>query len=352
MRVLIVKTSSMGDVIHTLPALTDAGKIFPDITFDWVVEESFAEIPGWHPLVKNVIPMAWRRWRKNLLSKQTFQEWRQFQKKLRATHYDLIIDAQGLLKSAVITCIAKGARHGLDWQSAREPLSSIFYQNTYPVLRAQHAITRVRALFSQALQYTLPNTVPDYGIDRKKLAGENSESPYLIFLHGTTWSTKHWPEEYWKDLAKRVNEAGFKVKLPWGNAAEHERASRIAASTAHAEVLPRLNLAGIAKILAGAKAIVAVDTGLCHLAAALDVPTISLYGPTDPALSGALGQSQTHLSANFPCAPCFGKTCTYRSNGGASPSPPSDFKSGLAADAICFTSLAPAVVWGALSAVL
>lgn len=344
MRVLIVKTSSMGDVIHTLPALTDAGHAIPGITFDWVVEENFAAIPLWHPLVKNVIPVAWRRWRKNLFSRKTREEWRQFRQKLNAAQYDMIIDAQGLLKSAFFSRFAKGVRYGLDWQSSRESVASLFYQHTCSVARDQHAITRVRSLFSQALSYVLPKTVPQYGVDRERfLIQATHENPYLVFLHGTTWVTKHWPEKYWAELATQANQAGFLVKLPWGNQAELERAERIAAGCSRVEVLPRSDLIQMAKILAGAKAIVAVDTGLGHLAAALDVPMVSLYGPTNPTLTGALGQSQVHLSATFPCAPCLSKVCTYQESSNAK---------SLPQEPQCFYKLSPSVVWKALADLL
>lgn len=338
MHVLIVKTSSMGDVIHTLPALTDARKAFPDITFDWLIEENFSEIPRWHPAVKKIIPIAWRRWRKNLLSAATRNEFQAFYQNLRAEKYDLIIDAQGLLKSALFSCLARGERLGLDWNSAREKWASVFYKNKFSVVREQHAVTRVRNLFSQALKYNLPQDIADYGIDREKFVAEESANPYLVFLHGTTWATKHWPEESWIELARLVTDAGYVVKLPWGNPAELERAKRIAAVSDKTEVLPRLDLAGMAKVLAGAKAIAAVDTGLGHLAAALDVPTVSLYGPTNPVLTGALGRSQVHLSAQFPCAPCLGKECVYPN---AEPTVPQ-----------CFPVLTSLMVWQALKAML
>jgi len=335
MRVLIVKTSSMGDVIHTLPALTDAVRALPQISFDWLVEENFAEIPKWHPQVRQVIPMAWRRWRKNLFSLQTLKEIVALRKKLRAEKYDLIIDAQGLVKSAFFSRFAKGLHCGLDWQSARERWAALFYQKTYTVLFEQHAVVRARSLFSKVLGYALPETTADYGIDRKKFVKDDAEQPYLVFLHGTTWATKHWPEASWIALTELAGKAGITVKLPWGNAAEHERAQRIAASSDKAIVLPKSDLAGMAKVLAGAKAIVAVDTGLGHMAAALDIPTISLYGPTDPDLTGALGKSQIHLKAQFPCSPCFRKECTYE-EGVSQPSP---------LYPPCFSSLVAGSVW-------
>lgn len=337
MRVLIIKMSSMGDIIHTLPALTDAGNAIKDIHFDWVAEENFREIPLWHPLVKNVIPIALRRWRKQLFSTETRREWREFKSKIRENNYDLIIDAQGLLKSALVSRLVKGTHIGLDYHSAREPFASLFYQRKISVAKKQHAVTRLRQLFSQAFGYVLPENAPDYGVDREKFrAVTNMQNNDLVFLHGTTWPTKHWPEEYWITLATLAAEQGYRIKLPWGNAAEQARAMRIAAVCQAAEVLPKSSLKEMACILASAKAVIAVDTGLCHLAAALDVPTISLYGPTDSTLTGALGRSQIHLQANFPCSPCFSRECTYQQAATYAVQPP------------CFTTLSPAMVMSRL----
>ena len=311
MRVLLIKTSSLGDVIHSLPALTDAARAIPGIQFDWVVEEGFAEIPTWHPAVAQVIPVAIRRWRKHLWQTLKNGEWRRFKRRLGETRYDLVIDAQGLLKSAWLSRYVKAPVAGLDRASAREPLASRFYDRTYAVPRDQHALERVRQLFAQALDYPLPAGLGDYGLDRKQLA-DAAAQPYLLFLHGTTWASKHWPETYWRRLAERMDGLGWAIRLPWGNEVEKARAERLAAGLAHAAVLPRLNLAGVAKVIAGARACVAVDTGLGHLAAALDVPCVSLYGPTLPGRVGAYGRGQVHLCASGPQAglgdrerPCF-----------------------------------------------
>ncbi len=339
MRVLIVKMSSMGDIIHTLPALTDAAHAIPDITFDWVVEENFQEIPAWHRAVKNVIPIALRRWRKNLFAAETRQEFAAFARRLRKNNYDLIIDAQGLLKSALIAAIARGVRVGPDAACARDPLASILYQKKFPVgkVKEVHAVIRTRQLFSKALGYVLSDTAPDYGCHFYK---SDAQDNYLVFLHGTTWATKHWPESYWIELAKIAAQQGFKIKISWGNQIEHERAMRIAAASDAVEILPKLALKEMATVLASAKAIVAVDTGLGHLAAALNIPTVSLYGPTNPDLTGAMGVSQKWLKADFPCSPCLGRECTYAGASTSSVQPP------------CFVTLMPARVWEELKVLL
>ena len=347
MRILLIKTSSLGDVIHTLPALTDAQAAIPGIRFDWVVEEGFAEIPVWHPAVAEVIPVAIRRWRKHPLKTLRSGEWKRFRRRLRAHQYDLIIDAQGLLKSALLTLGLKAPVVGLDSQSAREPLASRCYDERISVPRDQHAVERVRQLFAQALGYRLPKTIGDYGLDRAWLAGQQVAADYVVFRHGTTWVTKHWPELYWRQLAELATAQGLRVKLPWGNDAEKARAERIARDIEGVQVLPRLPLAGVATILAGARACVAVDTGLGHLAAALDVPTVSLYGPTNPGWSGAYGRSQLHLASDFPCAPCMSKKCKYQPTG--EDARQFDLRQELP---LCFTRLQPKRVMGELQALL
>jgi lipopolysaccharide heptosyltransferase I len=310
MRVLIVKTSSMGDVLHTLPALTDAMLAIPGIRFDWVVEEGFAQIPSWHEAVERVIPVAIRRWRKAWFSAPIKAERKAFRDTLQAVHYDVIIDAQGLVKSAaLVTRLAKGVKHGMDWQTAREPLASLFYNRRHHIARQQHAVERTRELFAQSLGYRKPETQGDYAIARHFLTQQdNPTQPYTVLLHATTRDDKHWPEAHWRELIGLLKESGLRIKLPWGAPHEEARAKRLAEGFDFVEVLPRLSLEEIAHVLAGAKFVVSVDTGLSHLTAALDRPNITLYGPTDPGLIGGYGKNQVaccsadsnlaHLDAN------------------------------------------------------
>ena len=300
MKICVVKTSSMGDVIHTLPALTDAQRAIPDLQVDWVVEQPFAEIPQWHSAVNQVIPVAIRRWRKNLFNVQTWQEWQAYKQQLQASKYDAVIDAQGLLKSALLaTRLAQGRKFGYDKNSAREGLSACFYDQQFDIPYQQHAVERIRQLFAQSLGYTVTNEIGDYGIARHFAKIEPDQpacTPYLIGIHATTRADKHWPEAYWATLLTELAAQGWEIRLPWGNAQERERAERLAQQSPRVVVLPKLTLTELAQQIAGAQAVVSVDTGLSHLTAALDKPNVILYGATDPKLIGAYGQNQYYLS--------------------------------------------------------
>ena len=294
MRVLIVKTSSMGDVLHTLPALTDAAQAIPGIRFDWVVEEGFAQIPSWHESVERVIPVAIRRWRKAWFSAPIKAERKAFREAVKAVNYDAIIDAQGLVKSAaLVTRLAHGIKHGMDWQSAREPLASLFYNRRHHIAVQQHAVERTRELFAKSLGYARPQTQGDYAIARHFIRPDSPVAePYLVFLHATTRDDKHWPEARWQELLDLLAGSAIRIKLPWGAPHEEARAKRLAEGRDNVDVLPRMSLEQVAQILASARGVVSVDTGLSHLTAALDKPNCTLYGPTDPGLIGGYGKNQ------------------------------------------------------------
>jgi heptosyltransferase I len=307
MKVLIIKTSSLGDVIHTLPALVDAKAAIPDISFDWVVEEAFVEIPSWHNAVKNVIPVAWRRWRKNITRALYTGELLNFIKTLRQNKYDLIIDAQGLMKSAVLAKIARGKCYGYDKNTIREPIAAWFYKKNIAIAKDQHAIARTRMLFARALKYrySIPTVaITDYGININQknfsqlqvINNLNNNKNYIVFLHGTSREKKCWNEQKWITLARFAADNDFVVYLPWHNNRELERAKRIAQHNDRVRILPKFNLVAMASLLQKAKAIVAVDTGLGHVAAALGVLTVSLYGTTDSNLCGTIGLNQVRLN--------------------------------------------------------
>lgn len=320
MNVLIIKTSSMGDVIHTLPALTDAAHAIPGIQFDWLVEPGFHDIPAWHANIRHVIDVPLRRWRKTVWQTLCFGEFSALRKKIKETKYDAIIDAQGLLKSGWLGLLAKGKRYGYDKRSIREPLASLFYQHKQAVSREQHAVDRIRQLFAQSLGYDMPTTVADYGLNPDSLPQTPNLDEYVMFIHGTTWDSKHWPETYWFQLGALMAKADRHVVLPWGNAIEKTRAEKIARHCdGKATVLPKMSLNTLAGVLHRARAAVAVDTGLGHMAAALNVPTISLYGPTDPIKIGTKGERQMHMAMPFPCAPCVKAICQFQGDSAVKP---------------------------------
>lgn len=305
MRVLIVKTTSLGDVIHTLPAVQDAYQAMPDIVFDWVVESGFAQVPSWHPAVDNIFTSNVRKWRKAPFKRENWREYAQLKRDIQARHYDLVIDAQGLIKSAWMARWAKGKRVGFSKDCIKEKLATVFYDSTIAVDPRAHAIERVRQLFAKALGYDLPAAV-NYGLSFKR---RPPAQPTAILLHGTTWPTKHYPVAHWRKLAELMDAQGIAVRCAWGNPVEHERANVICAGLKHAQVLPRMSMIELVHVINGMSVAVAVDTGLAHLSAALAVPTVSLYGPTDPERTGTRGSHQVHLKSFLPCAPCLKMSC-------------------------------------------
>src|SRR6266702_1839558 len=207
--VLFIKTSSLGDVIHHMPALTEARAKLPDARFSWVVEEAFAPLVKLHPAVADVIPVATRRWRQTPLRPSTWAQVAAFRRMLRARTFDEIVDSQGLLKSALIARYAQGRRRGYDRKSIKEPVAAWFYDIQHPIERNQHAIARNRALTAEALGYTCEGP-PDFGLDRERLRTP-SEKPYGVLLHATAQASKEWPEENWRMLVAAL--AGCDVDL-------------------------------------------------------------------------------------------------------------------------------------------
>ena len=292
MRILLVKTSSLGDVIHNLPVVADIRDHFPNAQIDWVVEENFAAIPRLNPNVNRVIPVAMRRWRKHLSSGATWRQWREFKQALQDRAYDFVIDTQGLLKSSILVRGAHGQRCGYDWNSAREPLASFAYQRKINVAKNLHAVERNRQLVAKALGYQA-NTQPIYGISVPEAAPDKAlPVPYVVFLHATSRPDKEWPEENWIELGKWFAANGFVSQLPSGNEAEFERARRLARAITDAMAQPPGKLEDIAVHLAHASAVIGVDTGLTHLACAFGKPTVALYCNSDPGLTGVYASAR------------------------------------------------------------
>jgi heptosyltransferase I len=287
MRILLVKTSSLGDVIHNLPVATDLRRRFADAVIDWVVEESFADLPRLHPAVRKIIPVAVRRWRKALLSPATWTEIGAYRRAVTAERYDAVLDTQGLLKSALIAARARGQKMGYAADSVREPLAARFYDRTFAIPRNLHAVERNRRLAAAAFGYSVDELPLDYGIAAPPLAAPwLPAGDYAVLLTATSRADKEWPEADWLALGQALITMGMRCVLPAGSAAERERAERLAATLGRAVAAPPLGLTELAGLMAGARIVIGVDTGLTHLAAALDRPTVAIFCGSDPTLTG------------------------------------------------------------------
>jgi len=286
--ILLVKTSSLGDVIHALPAVSDMRAALPDLHIDWLVEESLVAIPRLHAGVAAVIPVALRRWRRSFWKQNTRDEISAFAGRLRTKTYDAVIDVQGLFKSAVIALLARGPRHGLDFHSAREPLG-LFYQRCYRVGWYIHAVERNRRLAASVLGYAIDRPC-DFGISAApRDFAWLDRGRYAVLLHATSGDYKLWPESHWVALGDAFAADGTRCVLTWGNAREQARCVRLAERMKNAVIAPALDFEALAGLFAGAVTVVGVDTGLTHLAAALGRPTVGIYLGTDPAATGIYG---------------------------------------------------------------
>jgi heptosyltransferase-1 len=290
--VLFVKTSSLGDVIHQMPAVAEARAKFPDARFGWVVEEAFAPLVRLHPDVDEVIEVASRRWRAALHRPATWREIAGFARSLRARRQDLVIDTQGLIRSGLIARVARGDRHGYDADSIREKLAARFYDVQHTVSRALHAVERNRRLTGLALGY-VPEGPPNYGLDRDRLSAAPSR-PYAILLHATARPEKEWPERLWIELGRSLAK-DQQLVIPWGTVAERARSERLASALPGARVPQRQPLDAVARLIAGASLVVGVDTGLLHLAAALGVPLVGIFTATEPDLTGPIGSGPIEI---------------------------------------------------------
>jgi len=336
LRILVVKLTSMGDALHLLPALSDLSENYPKAKVDWMIEDSFVDIPTWHKSVDKIIPVSTRRWRKFTLT--NLREFWAFFKQLRARRYDLVLDAQGLMKSSGLGWLAKlnrgGKRIGFSADSIKEKPAARFYHIKILVERQLHAIDRIRQLFAQALDYPLVSSSPKYSINLPMQKLSSTNQPSIFFFPGTTWPSKHIPDSHWRELAELILDDGYQIKISWGTDAEKLRAQWIAQDRANIDVLPKSSLTELACLLHGATGAIAVDTGLGHLAAGLGVPAVSVYGATNSKLTGAKGEKQILLQSDYPCSPCFLKECNKLNSQVITPP--------------CYLRLGPADIWQAL----
>jgi heptosyltransferase-1 len=291
--ILFIKTSSLGDVVHHMPAITDARRQLPDARMAWVVEEDYVPLARLHPGVDDVIPVATRRWRGNLFAPATWREIVRFRNTVRARSYQAAIDSQGLLRTAIIASSVHGTRHGYDRTSIREPLASRFYDVCHRVERRAHAIARNRTLCGLALGYE-PKQPLDFGLDRVAISrAAATAKAYAVLIHGTAQSRKLWADAHWVAVARGVSDRGFDVVLPWGAAAERARSEAIVAAAGVGQgcdhVPDRRPLDEVAALIAAASFVIGVDTGLVHVAAALGVPLVAIFVDSEPGLTGPMG---------------------------------------------------------------
>lgn len=299
LKLLIVKTSSLGDVIHNLPIIADIHAHHSDVKIDWLVEENFADIPRLHPEVNQVITIAMRRWRKALFNKKTWREIAAVKQQLTLQQYDIVLDTQGLFKSGLWAHFCNGIKHGYDKQSIREPIASLFYDIKHNVSYQQHAVARNRALAALTFAYPIPKSLPNYGIEAPSRQDSMTQNiinnvPYVIGLHGTSRDSKLWPTEHWIKLGQKLAELQLNLALPWVNQAELHRAEIIRDALQNVTVLPKLSIAQLSTVISHARAAIGVDTGLSHLSVALSIPTVAIYTDTNPLLTGV------HAGAHAP----------------------------------------------------
>ncbi len=267
----------MGDVIHALPVVSDILRANPQASIDWIVEELFVPLVRLHPGVNQILPVSLRQWRRQWRDPLVRQQFHSVRADFKTRQYDLILDLQGLLKSAWVGSWLTGPRAGYGWACAREPLACLAYQQRYQVDMQSHAIEKMRSLAGQSLGYTVENA-PQFGLQTAAAAGAD---PYWVFLHATSRAEKLWPIAASVEFLKLAGSRGVPVLLPWGSDSERTAAKDLVARAGHGTVLDRLDLGGCASLLAQAQGVVGVDTGLTHLAAALDRPTVALFSATE-----------------------------------------------------------------------
>ena len=284
MKILIVRVSSLGDVVHNMPMVADIRRSYPDAQIDWVVEEGYTSLVRLNDSVRTVIPFALRRWRKSLLAAATRAEMRAFYEVLRAESYDLVFDTQGLFKTGLVMRLARlapgGKRVGLanaTEGSGYEAVSRIFHTTSVPVGRHTHAVLRARLVAAAALNYSIDNQA-DFNLRAPDGAPAWLPSvPYAVFFHGTARAAKQWDPAHWIKLAHDLAARGMPVLLAWGSEVERQAAEQLSAQMPNAQVLPRLPLMEAVTLAQRAALVVGVDTGLTHIAAAFMRPTVELY---------------------------------------------------------------------------
>jgi heptosyltransferase I len=304
LKILIVKLSSLGDVVHAMPAVQDLRAALPNVQVDWVVERAFAPLVQRVEGVGRVIAFDLRRWRKSPFSNSARQEWAAFKTALQQDAYDAVIDLQGLTKSALVSWLARTAPQGQRYGLGNQTDGSAFeaparWVADVPITLSPHvhAVQRSRLLCAAALGYEI--TGPErFGLKPGVLAatmplpvqlgvvptplGQAAHSfvprkPVVALVHGTSRADKQWPLESWVALGRKLNHQGFGVALAHGSAAERAISEAIATQLDDAWVWPSMGLDALTDTMAHCAGVVGVDSGLSHIAVALDLPHVQIY---------------------------------------------------------------------------
>lgn len=291
-RVLLVKTSSLGDVIHNFPVASDLRHHFPNADIHWMVEEQYVPLVEMHAAVDRIIPIALRRWRKAPWSLKNWREFLNVRRALRQVRYHAIIDTQGLLKSALFAKLAKGPVHGFGARTAREPMASRFYDARYEFAPEMHKIARYRAVAARAFSYPMSNYI-DYGVSPQVPVPELLDEPYCVLLHSSARASKLWSEDHWLALIAQLQAAGLGCILPWGNNSELRRSDRLGVRGGRTLTAPKLSLDQLSALIANAELVVGLDTGLTHLAAAFSRPVVGIFCDSNPVDACPLGPGPT-----------------------------------------------------------
>ncbi len=285
MSVLVVRPSSMGDVVYALALVPDLARHRPELAIDWVAERAFVPLVELDARIRHVVPVALRRWRRAPWSAMHDGEARAFVRALRAERYTAVLDLQEQLKGALIARLARGVRHGFDRRSAREPLATLLDDVHHQVPRELHFVHRVRALAAAALGYEV-DTPPRWSLARPDEPAAIPSQRYAVALTATSRADKRWPDADWRALIARLGQSGLAVVLPWGSPAEDTACRRLAEGLDHAIVPAWLSLRQAAALVARADLAVGVDTGFTHLAAAFGTPTVAVFTASDAARHG------------------------------------------------------------------
>lgn len=282
-KILLVRTSSLGDIIHTLPIAYDIKHVMPDAKLHWLSEESFSDVCTLSPFVDVVKKTAFRRWRKALFSSKTWSEIRAIKADLRSEHYDIVIDTQGLLRSAWAASWPGSPVFGYSRDTVRESLATLFYDQTKRLPESIGTVRRYRKMAALCLGYSIDEEHPKFGLKAPNVPeGVTLPHDYATLFVSTSQERKNWQEDRWKVLIEELKAQGLDSVLFWGNEKEKERALRIAGNACFVHVLPRMPIPAVAAVVARAEIGIGVDTGLMHLAAALARPCVGIWVDTKP----------------------------------------------------------------------